>query len=929
MIRDFLKKHNYICLSVVLVLTSIILYWDFLGNNVLVYYDWGYDTFHQYVPVYQFYSNLLEYRNFSVYSFVYGLGTSIFTSLSWIADPFSILNVVIGAVWGIEKIPQFLVYNQILKIVCAGILCNYYLRSHNFSRVASGISSYCLAFSGYMMTTGQHYFFSVYPIYLLLLLIFVDKTMYDPTKAYQLALVSMIVAIRSPYSGYMIYLAGAIYVIFVSAYSTNGIFTTIKKVVFLGITMVLGLFMGMASFLPQAEVILQSPRIAGSQSMLEKIVQFMKLAPLETLQTAFLRLFSNHLEGTVNQWKGIEAHFEACPYFYSSIFILFAAQYFVGTLKNKYTKKKKVFRLLIMLMIIISFVFLFVPAMFNLFVEPQYRFAFIILPAFAVIVAETIDNLLYKNEFSRLTNYVVALGSFVALVCYSKQQDGNEFIQTNVIITVSVVVLGAILLDILYFFKKKEKAGLSSLACQLSLASLALLICINMLYENSITLYENRSIAEKLTYEERVKESPYFKAITDIKELEGDNFYRMETDFHISSYPDAMYGLPGYIRTLSVYDPTCNSNVSEFLSKIYGNNVFNQQIYYLGSYGATGELTTASTLGIKYLLSTKNIQDPEWCIINEYGDVKLYKNRKIETAGVLYNAYTSEKDANAETVSERQQGIAQRVIFDIIPEEIERYADEQNNVDCVSINELFLINEIEGENLVFEVNENEESISISGKASENAILTIPVDTSILLDSKMQNQFTVISENGRIFDEIYVINVDGENSRIDSQLYQSGIEENGKISYTYTIPNDTKALHFVYSDECTDFEISSIIAVSVAINYTNEGVLLKNENMGNVVTGTVSTNRNSILYLPIPYEDDWQATIDGESVSVYKANYGFCAILVPSGIHEITMQYTSKTFQIGIIISFLSLTVLIISNRLIKKFNSKKLGKIYY
>ncbi len=71
-----------------------------------------------------------------------------------------------------------------------------------------------------------------------------------------------------------------------------------------------------------------------------------------------------------------------------------------------------------------------------------------------------------------------------------------------------------------------------------------------------------------------------------------------------------------------------------------------------------------------------------------------------------------------------------------------------------------------------------------------------------------------------------------------------------------------------------------------------------------------TNGSALLFLSDTYYPDWQATIDGKPVQILRADYAFRAILVPKGNHQVSFTFSSSSFKIGSIISFMSMLTLI-------------------
>ena len=90
---------------------------------------------------------------------------------------------------------------------------------------------------------------------------------------------------------------------------------------------------------------------------------------------------------------------------------------------------------------------------------------------------------------------------------------------------------------------------------------------------------------------------------------------------------------------------------------------------------------------------------------------------------------------------------------------------------------------------------------------------------------------------------------------------------------------------------------------------------------NKVTIKTNSDHDSLLFLSDNYYSGWKAFLDGKETKIYRANYAFRAIAVPSGEHQITFSYQPLSFKLGLTISLISTISLIICflcrNRLIK------------
>lgn len=73
---------------------------------------------------------------------------------------------------------------------------------------------------------------------------------------------------------------------------------------------------------------------------------------------------------------------------------------------------------------------------------------------------------------------------------------------------------------------------------------------------------------------------------------------------------------------------------------------------------------------------------------------------------------------------------------------------------------------------------------------------------------------------------------------------------------------------------------------------------------NIIRIHTESSVPKILFLSDVYDSGWDASIDGKKTYVYRADYDFRAIAVPSGIHTIEYRYHPKGFRIGVILASL-------------------------
>ena len=123
---------------------------------------------------------------------------------------------------------------------------------------------------------------------------------------------------------------------------------------------------------------------------------------------------------------------------------------------------------------------------------------------------------------------------------------------------------------------------------------------------------------------------------------------------------------------------------------------------------------------------------------------------------------------------------------------------------------------------------------------------------------------------------------------------------------------------------SDFDPSKTVILeresTQSINFTKEN-LGKAEFVSyspNKVIIKTDSDHDSLLFLSDNYYPGWKAFLDGEETKIYRANYAFRAVAVPSGKHQVIFSYQPFSFRLGFIISAISLTTCFLSLILIKR-----------
>jgi hypothetical protein len=78
-----------------------------------------------------------------------------------------------------------------------------------------------------------------------------------------------------------------------------------------------------------------------------------------------------------------------------------------------------------------------------------------------------------------------------------------------------------------------------------------------------------------------------------------------------------------------------------------------------------------------------------------------------------------------------------------------------------------------------------------------------------------------------------------------------------------------------------------------------------------IDADVDASANTILVAAQSYYHPWHAYVDGQPTPLWRANYAFQALEIPSGAHQIRMVYVDWNFRLGLALSLLTLAGILI------------------
>jgi len=132
-----------------------------------------------------------------------------------------------------------------------------------------------------------------------------------------------------------------------------------------------------------------------------------------------------------------------------------------------------------------------------------------------------------------------------------------------------------------------------------------------------------------------------------------------------------------------------------------------------------------------------------------------------------------------------------------------------------------------------------------------------------------------------------------------------------LVYDYQVENEGDKIFKTLLDP--KFDLRKKIVLEESVDRTLKEGNVKGVSYLEEITGEskvlVDHDGDGLLFVSDSYYPGWRAYLDGKETKIYRANYTFRAVFVPSGKHMIDFIYKPRSFRIGLIISLASLALL--------------------
>jgi uncharacterized membrane protein YfhO len=110
-----------------------------------------------------------------------------------------------------------------------------------------------------------------------------------------------------------------------------------------------------------------------------------------------------------------------------------------------------------------------------------------------------------------------------------------------------------------------------------------------------------------------------------------------------------------------------------------------------------------------------------------------------------------------------------------------------------------------------------------------------------------------------------------------------------------------------------------------VSIVNYQIMIKSYEI-NEITLLVNTTENGILVLSEVYYPNWKVFVDDVEKPMLRCDYSLRGVAIEKGKHTVVFKYVDKDFQLGAIITFFALAI-VIGGFVIDRYKTKKVGNL--
>lgn len=485
-----------------------------------------------------------------------------------------------------------------------------------------------------------------------------------------------------------------------------------------------------------------------------------------------------------------------------------------------------------------------------------FRFSFLYSTLILVLAGYGVEKFEQK-DINVLVNITIALMSiFLFVVIVSNKKRYGYITYEGIIVTLILLIIYLFL-----FIAKDKNIKLGKIVPVLFL----IIVSGEAFFNVSQTV---RGIDREWGYSHRGNYTRSYKDIETLVEkskANSDSFYRLENMDSISRTDSFNYDYSG----ITMFSSIRNRHSSQYLDQLgFRSPDTNLIIMYQNNTILMDDL-----LGVKYNLAKRDPHKFGFEKIDTQGEYSLYENKSALPLGML-----TDKGIYQEKNNSNQTSLIQHL----------SQMDE-------SLFQFTGLKEVSRKNL--RIHETGDTTYFSEKNNNGEAMSITWE----VDVPEESQAYVNLNTGGLG------NMGAVEVSVPGYKSQTSLDSTGAY---YNIGYYKQAAKVKVTAKFTGKPLLGMIRPSVLLLKTkildqaiqkikNKGVFF--EVKGNHVQADISTQKDQVIFTTIPYDQGWQAKIDGRPVKVEAVQNALISIRLPKGEHKIQLTYYPKGMKLGMLL----------------------------
>lgn len=510
----------------------------------------------------------------------------------------------------------------------------------------------------------------------------------------------------------------------------------------------------------------------------------------------------------------------------------------------------------------------------------HYRYAFLVSFLMVILSVKAINK--WEATSNRKLICVTAV-NFLFLCFANKMLDPKIF--SLGLINKNILILTFFALIILILMNNK----LSKRVHAFSRILLCLVVFVDMGMNCQYILQNYVNVS--LPYNWYNVNKPSFEKAIDKLHSYDESFYRTKVDPSLVTSPNE--SLRYKYKGMSIYTSTGNAENSMFLSRLgYSANIRAVSM-------ENGIFLSDVLLGFKYLITTQDLDANVYTKIFEEDNIKVYRIKINLPLGYMVNKNFMNINSEKNVFSTQNS-----LIYGASSKEQPLYYELQNPLE--KLNSLVYQSDNEGNQIL------QRQLSNSIPTYE---ATFEFNDSRELYMELDSE-TYLNYEDKL--EILINNAPVKGFKLGNiNLIDLGIYDDERVTITIKLKNDIQSLQkpIFYTLNYSNLEKD--------INQLKTNTLKINDYSDTNVSGKITVqNDKEMLFLSIPYDNNWKISVDGKHIDYHKIG-DFIGVKLTNGTHIIHLEYVPRVLYISMGVSAFSALAYII---FIVLKNRKKLRK---